>query len=421
MKQIVFELSSWLSLLGRFSLLLQLAVLAGLFVLSRLLFRHQRISPNSWRIVFSELAFLASLGLAYLVLQLVGMPAGLVLLAAELLAIWIGLEILRLLLRRYNDPLVVESYFQRAVRPLFFVLGLMACLGKIDNLESFGNIPLMRLFDQNFTIGDLGLLLTLPYFVVVLSELPSFLFGSTAARLMGMTPGNRKALELIIRYLLIGLGLVWMSSFVGLNGNAVAAMAGGLSVGLGFGIKEVFSNFVSGLWLLLEGSVRPGEILIVDGDACEVKNLGLRASTLLRTSDNAELVVPNQTFFTNTTTTFTGETKALRCSSVTVGADYKHEPDEVIALLVATAKANPRVLSVPPPKAFVANFGESAIDYELEFSMADPLTKGSIAKELRRAIWYAFRDNGIEMPYPQQVLHWASRPRPSDAQERGSH
>ena len=91
MKQIVFELSSWLSLLGRFSLLLQLAVLAGLFVLSRLLFRHHRISPNSWRIVFSELAFLASLGLAYLVLQLVGMPAGLVLLAAELLAIWIGL------------------------------------------------------------------------------------------------------------------------------------------------------------------------------------------------------------------------------------------------------------------------------------------------------------------------------------------
>jgi small-conductance mechanosensitive channel len=263
-------------------------------------------------------------------------------------------------------------------------------------------------------------LLTLPYFVVVLSELPSFLFGSTAARLMGMTPGNRKAFELIIRYLLIGLGLVWMSSFVGLNGNAVAAMAGGLSVGLGFGIKEVFSNFVSGLWLLLEGSVRPGEILIVDGDACEVKNLGLRASTLLRTSDNAELVVPNQTFFTNTTTTFTGETKALRCGTVAVGADYKHEPDEVIALLVATAKANPRVLSVPPPKAFVANFGESAIDYELEFSMADPLTKGSIAKELRRAIWYAFRDNGIEMPYPQQVLHWARRPRPLDALDGGT-
>jgi len=421
MNQIFFELGGWLSLLGRFSLVLQLAVLVGLFLVSRLWFRRHRTSAASWAIVFTELAFLASLGLAFLLLGLLGMPAGLVALVAQLLAIWIGLEILRLLFRNYNDPETVEAYFQRAIRPLFFVIGLLVCLGKIDSLEAFSNISLMRLFDEKFTIGHLGLLLTLPYFVVVLSELPAFLFGATASRFMGMTPGNRKALELIIRYLLIGLGLVWMSSFVGLNGNALAAMAGGLSVGLGFGIKEVFSNFVSGIWLLLEGSVRPGEVLIVDGVPCEVKNLGLRASTLLRTSDNAELVIPNQTFFTNTTTTFTGETKALRCSTVTVGADYKHEPDDVIALLLATAKANPRVLSVPPPKASVLNFGESAIDYELEFSMADPLAKGGISKELRRAIWYAFRDNNIEMPYPQQVLHWAPRPRPSESPLSGNH
>ena len=306
MNQIIFELSGWLSLLGRFSLLLQLAVLVGLLLFSRLWFRRHRTSPASWAIVFTDLAFLASIGLAFIVLGLLGIPAGLLALAAQLLAIWIGLEILRLLLRRHNDPEAVEAYFQRAIRPLFFVIGSLASLGKIDSLDSFANISMMRLFDEKFTIGDLGLLLTLPYFVVVLSELPAFLFGATASRLMGMTPGNRKALELIIRYLLIGLGLVWMSSFVGLNGNALAAMAGGLSVGLGFGIKEVFSNFVSGIWLLLEGSVRPGEVLIVDGAACEVKNLGLRASTLLRTTDNAELVVPNQTFFTNTTTTFTG-------------------------------------------------------------------------------------------------------------------
>jgi len=421
MNQIVFELSGWLSLLGRFSLVLQLAVLVGLFLLSRLWFRRHRTSSASWAIVFTELAFMASMGLAFIVLGLVGMPAGLLALAAQLLAIWIGLEILRLLLRRHNDPEAVEAYFQRAIRPLFFVIGSLASLGKIDSLDSFANISMMRLFDEKFTIGDLGLLLTLPYFVVVLSELPAFLFGATASRLMGMTPGNRKALELIIRYLLIGLGLVWMSSFVGLNGNALAAMAGGLSVGLGFGIKEVFSNFVSGIWLLLEGSVRPGEVLIVDGVACEVKNLGLRASTLLRSSDNAELVIPNQTFFTNTTTTFTGETKALRRGSITVGADYKHDPDAVIALLVATAKANPRVLTEPPPKASVANYGASAIDYELGFSIADPLTNGGISSELRRAIWYAFRENGIEMPYPQQVLHWAPKPRPSEGQVNGNH
>jgi hypothetical protein len=224
MNQIFFELGGWLSLLGRFSLVLQLAVLVGLFLVSRLWFRRHRASAASWAIVFTELAFLASLGLAFLLLGLLGMPAGLVALVAQLLAIWIGLEILRLLLQNYSDPETVEAYFQRAIRPLFFVIGL--------------------------------------------SELPAFLFGATASRFMGMT--------------------------------------------------------------------------------------------------------------------------------------------------LATAKANPRVLSVPPPKTSASNFGESAIDYELEFSMADPLTKGGISKELRRAIWYAFRDNDIKMPYPQQVLHWAPRTRPSE-------
>jgi small-conductance mechanosensitive channel len=107
--------------------------------------------------------------------------------------------------------------------------------------------------------------------------------------------------------------------------------------------------------------------------------VGLNAVAL---SDNAELVVSNQTFFANATTTFACQAGALRRGSVMVGIDYKHDPDAVIALLVATAKSNPRVLT-------------------------DPLTNGGISSELRRAIGDALRDNGIEMPYPQQVNHWA--------------
>jgi small-conductance mechanosensitive channel len=117
----------------------------------------------------------------------------------------------------------------------------------------------------------------------------------------------------------------------------------------------VFSNFVSGLWLLFEGSLKPGEVLVHDGDVCKVQSLGLRAATLLRTSDNAELLVPNQTFFTATTTTYTG-TATLRCGSLNVRADYDHSPEQVIAILLEIAKANPRVMSNPPPSAKLAEF-----------------------------------------------------------------
>lgn len=107
----------------------------------------------------------------------------------------------------------------------------------------------------------------------------------------------------MLRYLVVSLGLVGVAMHLGINSTALIAVAGGLSVGLGFGIKEVFSNFVSGIWLLFEGSVRPGEVLMLDGDPWEVRSLGLRATLLWRDRDNAELLIPNQTFFTTAATT----------------------------------------------------------------------------------------------------------------------
>jgi small-conductance mechanosensitive channel len=181
-------------------------------------------------------------------------------------------------------------------------------------------------------------------------------------------------------------------------------VAGGLSVGLGFGIKEVFSNFVSGLWLLFEGSVRPGEVLMLDGDPCEVRRLGLRATLLWRDRDNAELLIPNQTFFTEAATSYTASDR-MRRSQVMVGAAYHHDPAEVIALLEATALQVPRVLPEPAPKGLLLSYGDSAINYALRFWIANPMDNVTICSEVNQAIWHAFKREGIEIPFPQQVQH----------------
>ena len=89
------------------------------------------------------------------------------------------------------------------------------------------------------------------------------------------------------------------------------AVAGGLSVGIGFGIKEIISNFISSIWLLFEGSVRPGEILMINGDPCTVRKLGLRATQLRRGRDGAELLIPNQNFFTQEAESYTAEETAF--------------------------------------------------------------------------------------------------------------
>jgi len=165
---------------------------------------------------------------------------------------------------------------------------------------------------------------------------------------------------------------------------------------------------VSGLWLLFEGSVRPGDVLVVDGDVCQVRKLGLRATTLWRDGDNAELVVPNQTFFTATATTYTGSDDRRR-GQVLIGTDYRHDPEEVIGLLEGIAREHPRVLADPPPRAFLLNYGDSSIDFALRYWIADPMTNLSIGSEIRRRIWHVFKQHGIEIPFPQRVLHQAER------------
>jgi small-conductance mechanosensitive channel len=191
-------------------------------------------------------------------------------------------------------------------------------------------------------------------------------------------------------------------------------------VGLGFGIKEVFSNFVSGLWLLVEGSVRPGEVLFIDGDPCEVRSLGLRAAVLWRNRDNAELVIPNQTFFTSTTTTYTGS-DSLRRSQVLVSAAYRQDPDEVMALLEATASGCTRVLAEPAPMGLLLSYGDSSINYAVRFWIANPMDNVGICSEVANAVWHAFKEQGIEIPFPQLVLHpQSAAQRPHGREQTGA-
>ncbi|MFN9619304.1 MAG: mechanosensitive ion channel family protein [Synechococcaceae cyanobacterium] len=404
MSNLLYLAGGWLSLLTRGSVLLQLLAILLVMLGYRSVLLRARLPRSNWRRLLALLGAITVLALVMLLFGWLGMPTGLINLASGLLTVWLGLSALRLLLRRVHAPEEVESYWRRGVVPLFVVTGLVTVVDQVEGLHLVSDIPLIRLFDQTLTLGSLSLLVILPYFLVVLSELPVFLLGEAMTRLAGMTQGNRKAFELLLRYALIGLGLLWLANQVGLNSTAIAAVAGGLSVGLGFGVKEVFSNFVSGLWLLFEGSVRPGDVIVYENDPCEVRHLGLRAATLWRDGDNALLLVPNQNFFTATTITYS-TTTSLRRSIVVVGAHYRHEPEKVIELILEAVASVPRVLKEPVPVARISNYGESSVDYTVLYWINRPMDNGSIGGDVRRAIWHSFHANGIEIPFPQRVVH----------------
>ena len=218
--------------------------------------------------------------------------------------------------------------------------------------------------------------------------------------------GALQAASLIARYLLITLGIVLIFGYIGFNPTAFAAITGGLSVGIGFGLREVISNFVSGIWLLFEGALKPGDIVEVDGEISEVKRLGIRASTVRVIKDNSEKIIPNQTFFTKEVSTYTGSDRLIVCS-LEVGTSYKCNPKTVIEVLLKVIDQHPKVLKRPTPVAFFTGFGESSLNFELKFwlNLYNPVIIKSTISEVGCTIWEAFAEHGIEIPYPQRDLH----------------
>lgn len=400
MKQLLWEILGWLGYLQRSGVVAQVLLILGLGVgwhLSNPQQRLRSLNP-ALRLLVAPIAMLL---IAWLI-ELAGGKTGLVNYAG---LCWLGWNLLNLLKRLLLLLLPASSIHElesRLLRPLFLVLVSLNLISKFDNPADLGVIKLGSLFGETLTVNNLIIAILVTYLLLVGTKLPAAGMAWILQKLISCSDSSRKALELIIRYVVVGIGITAVGFHIGLNSTALVAIAGGLSVGLGFGIKEVFSNFISGIWLLFEGSVRPGEILMVDGDPCEVRKLGLRATLLWRDRDNAELLIPNQMFFTAQATTFTA-TDRMRRSEIRVGAAYRHDPQVVLKLLEQTALSVSRVLKNPAPRALQLHYGDSAIEYSLRYWISDPMSNIGIVSEVNQAIWAAFKREGIEIPFPQQV------------------
>jgi small-conductance mechanosensitive channel len=412
MRDLVREALGWVGYLERGDVLLQLLTFVAAVLLMRRLLRPRIESMGLRRRWNNLLLAIAGPGLTLAFSLLLPTHRHAHGLLRFLAALWLGwnlLQLLELLLRHWLPQERVHQLLSRLLRPLYLLVATLALINKLDSISDLAVIPVGQLFGTSIELGKVFSSVLVVYLLLLGSGPPAAAMAWLAHRFLGISEGSRKALELILRYSVVGIGIMAIAFHVGFNATALLAIAGGLSVGLGFGVKEVFSNFVSGLWLLFEGSVRPGEVLMIDGDPCEVRKLGLRATLLWRDRDNAELLIPNQVFFTEAATTYTASDR-MRRSQVSVGAAYHHDPSAVIALLEATALSVPRVLKHPAPKGLLLNYGDSAINYALRFWIANPMDNVGICSEVNQAIWTAFKQHGIEIPFPQQVQHIAASP-----------
>ena len=194
---------------------------------------------------------------------------------------------------------------------------------------------------------------------------------------------------------------------VGIDLGSLALVAGAIGVGLGFGLQNILSNFISGLILLAERPIAIGDRVEVDGVAGRVRQINLRSTTVV-TSDNISIIVPNSAFITSKVVNWSHGDPKVRLR-LPVGVAYGTDPDRLKRVLLAVADAHPKALKDPAPTVLFEAFGDSALNFELAVWTAEMLaTPRRFRSELNFAVEKALRENDIEIPFPQRDLHLRS-------------
>jgi small-conductance mechanosensitive channel len=336
---------------------------------------------QSWRIeLLGELRFIFILILCYR-------------LFAALLTIYLGEGYMR-------------KYRARLLGPLFTIFVLERVLNQLVDTIVLADLRLWQLFGTPFTLGALIFIILFLYFLFYLSRAIQDLLLQIILPRTETDPNVVQAGLTIGRYVVIGLAVLIIFQTLGLDLTTLAFISGGLSVGIGFGLQEIVANFISGVMLLFEQSLRPGDIVTVDGEMGEVKNLSIRATTV-STFDNVELVVPNQRFLTSTVRTFTKTNRLIRVL-IPVGVSYHSDSREVRDILLAVARRHNLVQDDPEPAVHFVGFGDSSLDFRLAVWVDDPMLMVPVASDLRYMIIKSLAERDIEIPFPQRDLHLRS-------------
>ncbi len=306
----------------------------------------------------------------------------------------------------------MESRLKNLLKAILWI-GIFVTLFRLWGIYTSLGQAWSKIFEFKVSIGDLNLSLgrilaaALFFYLVVSGSwfVRAFLDGEVFPRRQ-LDHGARDAINKLIHYSLLFIGIMMIISLIGLNLTSFAFLTGALGIGVGFGLQNIVNNFVSGLMLLFERPFKVGDMVVVDKQTGTVRKIGLR-STIIETFDRSELIVPNSQFISGTVTNWTRSSHIARVR-IAIGVAYGSNIDLVLRLLKEAAETDPRVLTNPEPNPLFVRFGDSALEFELHSWIADVRELLSVKSHLCQEIAARFQDAGIEIPFPQRDLHLRS-------------
>lgn len=284
-----------------------------------------------------------------------------------------------------------------------------------------GQITVQRI-DQNLPVTLANCLLAAAILIMTAigaRNIPGFLEIAFLQRLP-FEPSVRFAVSTLARYVIVIVGIILAFSAIQIGWSKVQFLAAAVTVGLGFGLQEIFANFISGVILLFERPIRVGDVVTIGDVSGVVSRIRMRATTITDW-DRKELIVPNKEFITGRLVNWTLSDPILRLI-VPVGIAYGSDTELAKETLLNVAKSLPSVLKDPAPVAVFKGFGESSLDFQLlVFFMQGAEPTWSIRDKLHMEIDKAFRKADIEISFPQRDIHIRTIQAALPVEQRGDH
>jgi small-conductance mechanosensitive channel len=321
--------------------------------------------------------------------------------AARLLTAWVII--------RFSTSLLKESNWSRLISTLAWSAAALHILNLL--------VPAINLMDQlAIQLGDVRVsVLLVIKGVIIFTVLLKLAFGASVLmerRLMtldDLTPSVQVLLTKAFKVTLLVIAVVVALGSLGIDLSAFAFVGGAIGVGVGFGLQKVVSNLISGIILLLDKSIKPGDVIEVGDSYGRIHSLGARYVSVV-TRDGFEYLIPNEDLITQQVINWSFSNKLVRLK-IGVGVSYGTDIHRARELVIEAAKNIHRVLDNPAPVCQLKEFGNSSVDLELRIWIADP-EKGvsNVSSDVRLAIWDAFQENNIEIPFPQRDVYIKSAP-----------
>ncbi len=307
----------------------------------------------------------------------------------------LGYRVFAGLLHALFENTQARRYHSRFLAPLSLIFVVAILRSTLAGALPIGGIVLVTLLDTPVTLQAFFSATVILYLFLATAWIVDDFLNRSIADTTSTGQGAANTVLVFSRYAIIGLGILAAVSTLGFNLSALTIIGGGLSVGIGFGLQELVANFVSGILLLFDRTLRPGDVIEIDGHRGVIDQLRMRA-TVMRTADNVEVFVPNKKLLTSTMTTYTQTDRVVR-RDLTVGVSHKNQPTAVRDLLLGVASRHGQVLKKPEPIVFFTGFGSSRLDFELAVWMDDPLNALRVTSDLYFMIWSEFEKHHIEI------------------------